>query len=100
MKWIQCKNCLADYPVADNERLEDWEACDICGDLNWELGEANGPMPKILDRNRLRDGIISRKFLIGNKEWVRIEFQTGAPLRLDLPLRAVGIRGSVFQFEK
>lgn len=38
MKWVQCNECHAETPVADNDDPSEWEEpCEICGGRNWKV---------------------------------------------------------------
>jgi hypothetical protein len=36
MKWIYCRNCTAQIPVASNDNPNEWEkGCEVCGSRDW-----------------------------------------------------------------
>lgn len=36
MKWVICAFCKAQYCLNEDEKIEDLEACEICGHREWK----------------------------------------------------------------
>lgn len=45
-RWFKCDHCKSEWPVANNEVLSEWEACDLCGARSWVETNALTPMEK------------------------------------------------------